>query len=73
MTKDQTDAVIAVIRILGFIGNAHYCPHCLNHFHDDRGQHKSDCAGLAELQQDEEWWDIEERLKLLEHLERRLR
>ncbi len=55
-----------MIRTLGFIGNAHYCPYCLNHFHDDFGQHEPDCQGIADMKANEElgfcWWDIEDRL-----------
>lgn len=63
MTDEQTKAVIAVIRTLGFVGNAHYCPYCMNHFHDDCGQHEPDCEGLQIMLADEEWWDeLAERL-----------
>ena len=60
MTDEQTKAVIAVIRALGFTGNAHYCAGCLNEFHYDRGQHKPDCPVLAEVTADDEWWQIAE-------------
>ncbi|HSE46093.1 MAG TPA: hypothetical protein VLA89_12275 [Gemmatimonadales bacterium] len=56
-SKEQTRAIISVIRTLGFIGNAHYCPYCMNHFHDDRGQHELDCEGLANMKADDEWWE----------------
>lgn len=51
------DRAILVIRALGFVGNSHYCPHCMNHFHDDRGQHDPDCGVLAEIQEDDQWWE----------------
>lgn len=57
MNDIQTKAVVAVISTLGFVGNSHYCSHCGNEFHEDRGQHKPDCGLLAEMQADEEWWD----------------
>lgn len=47
---------IKVIRMLGFIGNSHYCPGCLNEFHADRGQHDFDCPSLKDLMDDPEWW-----------------
>lgn len=49
---------VAVIRALGFIGNAHYCPDCMNHFHDDHGQHETGCSVLAQILADEEWPDL---------------
>lgn len=55
-TASDFQAVVSVIRALGFVGNAHYCPACLNQFHEDRGQHTSDCPVPAELAQDEDWW-----------------
>jgi hypothetical protein len=64
VTAEHEKAVIAVIRTLGFIGNTHYCPHCMNEFHHDRGQHEPDCETLAFLQADAEWWsELEWRLK----------
>lgn len=59
MRTPEENAVIAVIRCLGFVGNAHYCPWCLNHFHEDRGQHQLDCEGLAIMREedDDEWWN----------------
>lgn len=54
--KVRVRAVISVIRALGFVGNAHYCSSCMNHFHEDRGQHKPGCSILADLRADEEWW-----------------
>ena len=63
MTEEQTAAVVAVIRTLGFVGGAHYCPTCMNLFHEDRGQHQADCDALAAMKDDEEWWDeVQERL-----------
>ena len=44
-----TVAAVDVIRSLGFIGNAHYCADCMNHFHDDLGQHEPGCSVLASL------------------------
>lgn len=53
----QDEAIVAVIRTLGFVGNMHYCPGCMNHFHDTCGQHEPDCPVLAEMMANEEWWD----------------
>lgn len=58
MTDERTKAVIAVIRALGFVGNTHYCPYCMNEFHADRGQHAPDCSLLFEIKEDDEWWQI---------------
>ena len=48
---------VEIIRALGFVGNAHYCPDCMNHFHDTCGQHEPGCSVLAGLLADEEWFD----------------
>ena len=50
---------VSVIRALGFVGNSHYCPSCLNTFHDDCGQHKPDCQSLAGMLEDEDWPDFQ--------------
>lgn len=59
MNPKQQAAVIAVIRTLGFVGNTHYCPGCLNRFHEDRGQHQPGCPVLAESHElgDTDLWD----------------
>lgn len=44
-----TAAAVRVIRALGFVGNSHYCPDCMNHFHDTAGQHEPGCSVLAGL------------------------
>lgn len=43
---------VGVIRALGFIGGAHYCPVCMNEFHADLGQHEPGCDRLAELRRE---------------------
>ena len=53
----DTKSVIAVIRALGFVGGMHYCPGCMNHFHDSRGQHEPGCQILESMMDDEYWWD----------------
>ena len=57
MTDDQRKTVVAVISTLGFVGNSHYCPDCGARFHDTRGQHEPDCGALADMLEDDEWWD----------------
>jgi hypothetical protein len=61
-SRQGASPVIAVIRALGFIGNTHYCADCLHEFHFDRGQHDPNCAILAEIRADEEWWQEAERV-----------
>lgn len=56
MADDYEQGLISAIRALGFVGNSHYCPGCLNHFHVDRGQHEPDCSVLADMNRDDEWW-----------------
>lgn len=56
MRDPRDEALIAVIRSLGFVGNSHYCSGCLNEFHADRGQHKSDCSVLHDINIDDDWW-----------------
>jgi hypothetical protein len=53
--RDCEEAVIAVIRALGFVGNMHYCPGCMRRFHDDCGQHEPGCTILAGILADEGW------------------
>lgn len=55
MTEEETKVVVRVIRRLGFVGGAHYCPDCMNTFHGDKGQHAPDC-GYHEISE-EEWLD----------------
>jgi hypothetical protein len=50
-------SAVDAISALGFVGNMHYCPDCMNRFHDDRGQHKPGCSVLAGLESDDDWWD----------------
>lgn len=35
---------LSLIRWLGFVGNTHYCPQCLNEFWAAHGLHEPDCA-----------------------------
>lgn len=47
-----TRAKIDLIRSLGFVGNTHCCPGCMNELHADLGQHKPDCTLLADMLHD---------------------
>lgn len=53
-----TDGAVDLIRSLGFVGNMHYCPDCMRHFHDYLGQHAPGCELIkrliAELGEDED-------------------
>lgn len=54
--RAYTAGAVAVIRALGFVGNAHYCSDCMNHFHVDRGQHAPGCSVAADVLADDDWW-----------------